>query len=275
MQRHVCFLLRLARHAYVSTLTTLDERRHSLPPACLEELAHDALSYAKLVTTAKRESWEPKVYFWIEYAKILKVHAFACYCLLNRLGADNVAAFKKHALDVKLVKDFERGIRDPKLMELQRRHAMEQPTIVAAQVEMVRDGVGAFDMEAQRAASELVKSGRTWEPQRAVLRKAGLLPENTGQARDYPSLPSSRMPKQWLTRRVTVDEAESGNMVSLVKLGPKPVPFGYSNDLWRELIAKMQTGGERWSSTALTIVGSTLLDAQAWRWFGTARSLRS
>lgn len=35
-------------------------------------------------------------------------------------------------------------------------------------------------------------------------------------------------------------------MVSDARLGPEPVPFGFCNDEWRDLVAKMQPGDELW-----------------------------
>jgi hypothetical protein len=52
--------------------------------------------------------------------------------------------------------------------------------------------------------------------------------------------------KEWLTRRVTVEEAESANMVQNERLGPDPVPFGFINHRWKQLVARMAPGDELW-----------------------------
>lgn len=54
------------------------------------------------------------------------------------------------------------------------------------------------------------------------------------------------MLKEWLTRMVTIEEAEAANSVTDERLGPEPVPFGFINDCWRELLAQMVAGDELW-----------------------------
>ena len=54
------------------------------------------------------------------------------------------------------------------------------------------------------------------------------------------------MHKEWLTKRLTVQEVEAERMVRDERLGPDPVPFGFQNDRWRELLAQMQPGDELW-----------------------------
>jgi hypothetical protein len=55
-----------------------------------------------------------------------------------------------------------------------------------------------------------------------------------------------RMQAEWLQKRITVAEAEARHMVLSDKLGPHPVPFGYQNARWRELIGETQDGDELW-----------------------------
>lgn len=45
----------------------------------------------------------------------------------------------------------------------------------------------------------------------------------------------------------SIEEAENENMVTDPRLGDKPVPFGFNNDEWRELLAMMQDGDELWT----------------------------
>jgi hypothetical protein len=54
------------------------------------------------------------------------------------------------------------------------------------------------------------------------------------------------MHNDWLKRKLTVEQAETEHMVGDERLGPKPVPFGFCNAEWRELIAQMQPGDELW-----------------------------
>ncbi len=48
-------------------------------------------------------------------------------------------------------------------------------------------------------------------------------------------------------KKMTVEEVEKLYLVSDVSLGPDPVPFGFINHRWQELLAKMQDGDELWS----------------------------
>lgn len=54
------------------------------------------------------------------------------------------------------------------------------------------------------------------------------------------------MYKDWLTKRTTVAQAESSHMVSATQLGPDPVPFGYRNEQWVDLLAQMSDSDELW-----------------------------
>lgn len=45
----------------------------------------------------------------------------------------------------------------------------------------------------------------------------------------------------------SIEEVEAENMVSDERLGSKPVPFGFSHGLWRQLLSKMQPGDELWT----------------------------
>jgi hypothetical protein len=50
----------------------------------------------------------------------------------------------------------------------------------------------------------------------------------------------------WLQSQTTVEEAEAANMVKNDQLGPDPVPFGFINADWKELLDQMQEGDELW-----------------------------
>ena len=54
------------------------------------------------------------------------------------------------------------------------------------------------------------------------------------------------MGASWLKRRLTVAEAEAEHMVRDDRLGPDPIPFGWSAAGWRALVAAMQPGDELW-----------------------------
>ena len=51
---------------------------------------------------------------------------------------------------------------------------------------------------------------------------------------------------RWLQSQTTIDEAEAANMVKDDQLGPDPVPFGFINEEWKELLKQMQEGDELW-----------------------------
>ena len=54
------------------------------------------------------------------------------------------------------------------------------------------------------------------------------------------------MNKEWLKKRLTIEQAEAEHMVTDARLGPDPVPFGFVNKKWIDLISKMQPGDELW-----------------------------
>lgn len=54
------------------------------------------------------------------------------------------------------------------------------------------------------------------------------------------------MDPAWLTKKVTVEQAEAEHLVRDERLGPEPVPFGFMRQDWKQLIAEMQPGDELW-----------------------------
>ena len=58
------------------------------------------------------------------------------------------------------------------------------------------------------------------------------------------------MNKDWLQRRVTVQEAERQNMILDDRLGAEAVPFGFMNEKWKAFIAQMVEGDELWEFTS-------------------------
>jgi hypothetical protein len=61
----------------------------------------------------------------------------------------------------------------------------------------------------------------------------------TGEVRDV-------IPRAWLEKRTTVEEAERGNLVTDRRLGPKPVPFGFMNEQWVRFKGELREGDELW-----------------------------
>jgi hypothetical protein len=55
------------------------------------------------------------------------------------------------------------------------------------------------------------------------------------------------IPTDWLSERTSADEAERKHSVRVDKLGPEPIPFGYQNARWRELLSTMNVGDELWN----------------------------
>lgn len=54
------------------------------------------------------------------------------------------------------------------------------------------------------------------------------------------------MQREWLTRRLTVEQAETEYAVEDERLGRAPVPFGFINDRWKSLLEQMAPGDEIW-----------------------------
>lgn len=53
----------------------------------------------------------------------------------------------------------------------------------------------------------------------------------------------------FVKKYLSIEEAEKENMVTDTRLGDAPVPFGFNNHQWRELLAEMQEGDELWTFT--------------------------
>ncbi|KAB2849063.1 MAG: hypothetical protein F9K44_09055 [Hyphomicrobiaceae bacterium] len=54
------------------------------------------------------------------------------------------------------------------------------------------------------------------------------------------------MDKDWLIERLTREQAEAENLVRNDRLGPDPVPFGFMNSEWQNLLTQMKAGDELW-----------------------------
>ncbi|MCX6159543.1 MAG: hypothetical protein NTY74_16300 [Ignavibacteriae bacterium] len=54
------------------------------------------------------------------------------------------------------------------------------------------------------------------------------------------------MEESWLTRKLTIEEAETEHLVKDDRLGSEPVPFGFNNASWKQLLSMMQNGDELW-----------------------------
>jgi hypothetical protein len=52
---------------------------------------------------------------------------------------------------------------------------------------------------------------------------------------------------RFIRKYASIQEADNENMVTDPRLGDSPVPFGFSNHQWRELLAEMQDGDELWT----------------------------
>ena len=70
-----------------------------------------------------------------------------------------------------------------------------------------------------------------------------LLPYTSAQ---IPCPDSDDLIISWLQQQTTVEQAEADNMVIDEDLGPEPVPFGFINEEWQQLLATMQEGDELW-----------------------------
>ncbi len=57
---------------------------------------------------------------------------------------------------------------------------------------------------------------------------------------------SDVIPKEWLKKKTTVEQAEKENLVSDKGLGPKPIPFGFINQEWEKFKSRIQSGDELW-----------------------------
>ena len=64
--------------------------------------------------------------------------------------------------------------------------------------------------------------------------------------------------KGWFRKKLTIQEAETENMITDERLGPEPIPFGFCNGEWKQLVAQVQPGDEIWSYRSPEITWRTL-----------------
>lgn len=65
-------------------------------------------------------------------------------------------------------------------------------------------------------------------------------------ARSQSKADADVIPREWLTHKTTIEEAERKHMVRDKKLGPEPVPFGFIHDRWVEFKSRFRAGDELW-----------------------------
>ena len=53
-----------------------------------------------------------------------------------------------------------------------------------------------------------------------------------------------------VTRKLTVEQAEAEHTPPNEEVGPAPVPFGFCNSYWKELLTQMLDGDELWEFTS-------------------------
>lgn len=54
------------------------------------------------------------------------------------------------------------------------------------------------------------------------------------------------MLKEWLHRKITVEECEREHLVEDERLGPAPVPFGFQYQKWLNVKRQIKKGDELW-----------------------------
>lgn len=54
------------------------------------------------------------------------------------------------------------------------------------------------------------------------------------------------MHKEWLTKKVSLEQAEIDYMEQDDRISSEPVPFGFFNHQWNELKSELQEGDELW-----------------------------
>lgn len=52
--------------------------------------------------------------------------------------------------------------------------------------------------------------------------------------------------KDWLTKRITVEEAEAKHLITDDRLGAAPIPFGFINSQWEKIKSSLIEGDELW-----------------------------
>ena len=51
---------------------------------------------------------------------------------------------------------------------------------------------------------------------------------------------------EWLTKQITLEQAEIDFLVQDDRISPDPVPFGFNNHHWNQLKSELQDGDELW-----------------------------
>jgi peptidoglycan-associated lipoprotein len=132
--------------------------------------------------------------------------------------------------------------------------ALGERRALAVRAYLVELGVAALRIQTLSYGEEQpADAGHGEDAWRQNRRAEFLLFERMGSPRpeaaateDDPNAYEWPVMREWLTRRITVAEAERMYTVSEEALGPKPVLFGFMLPRWLELKAKMRAGDELW-----------------------------
>jgi hypothetical protein len=83
--------------------------------------------------------------------------------------------------------------------------------------------------------------------QNALIAAARKIMADESLIENRPAMSPDALKHRLVKKYVSVKEAEKENIVTNSRLGSSPVPFGFSNHQWRELLAEMQDGDELWT----------------------------
>ena len=69
----------------------------------------------------------------------------------------------------------------------------------------------------------------------------------TPPGQDLRMMSPGALEHRFIKKYLSIEEAEKENMVTDPRFGGSPVPFGFSNNEWRDLLAEMRAGDELWT----------------------------
>jgi hypothetical protein len=144
-----------------------------LPRACLDDFVNEAFSYAKAASKPEIQAAGRGESFLVEYERMMRVHAIIAAALLQSKTPSEVEALERSKIESKIESAVMSG-RDG--MAIARAEMGTTLSIESLHVALVRAGLDPFDMAGQERISDDVQAGKTWDIQKAILRRHGILP---------------------------------------------------------------------------------------------------
>jgi hypothetical protein len=145
----------------------------NLPAECLNDFVNEAFDYATTASKPDVQAQGRSESFIVEYERMMRVHAIVVAALLEGRTTGDVDALEREEIDSKIQAALMKGGRG---IDTARAEVAKTLSVESLHIALLRADLDPFDMNGQERIAEAVRTGKTWDLQRTILRRHGLLP---------------------------------------------------------------------------------------------------